>query len=314
MKVAILAALALLLPGISFTAAADHSYTIKVGSLIRSYIVHTPPASGTAAPMATVILLHPYLATGAGFVGYSGLPTVADARGFAVVAPNTVGGILGTWNSGGEGPQNIDDVAFLRAMIGALVAQGISDPTRVYLAGMSDGGFMAYRGGCELSDLVAAIGVVAATETQLNYKDTPPQPVYSCNLSHPVPVLHIHGLADNCVPFDGGGGSGLNSVQRQSVPETIANWQARDNCAAGTTTTTGPGGLLCGQNACASGSAVQLCTIAGAGHIWPGASYFPAVVNARCGGTGSSAIDAASAIWSFVSQYSLVNSALSANP
>ena len=312
MKIASLVALALLLLSVSQAATADQRHTIRVDNRSRSYIVHTPPSTSTVLP--TVILLHPYTTSGADFLSYSGLSAVADAQGFAVVAPNTAGGILGTWNSGGEGPQNVDDVAFLRAMIGALVTQGISDPTRIYLAGMSDGGFMAYRGGCALSDLVAAIAVVAATETQLDYSDTPPQPVYACDITHPVPVLHIHGLADTCVRFDGGVGTGLDAVQRQSVPDSIANWQARDACAAAVTTTTGPGGLLCSQSACASGAAVQLCTIAGAGHIWPGASYFPLGVNAVCGGSGSSAIDASSAIWAFVSQYSLVNGVLNASP
>ena len=312
MRIASLSALALLLLSLSQIAVADQRHTIRVDKRTRSYTVHTPPNTSTALP--TVVLLHPYSAAGAGFLRYTDLSSVADAQGFAVVAPDTAAGILGTWNSGGEGPQNIDDVAFLRAMIGALVTQGTSDPARIYLAGMSDGGFMAYRGGCELSDLVAAIAVVAATETQLDYSDTPPQSTYSCDITHPVPVLHIHGLADTCVRFDGGVGTGLDQVQRQSVPDTIANWQSRDACAAGTTVTSGPGGLLCIASACASGSAVQLCTIAGAGHVWPGASYYPLGVNAACGGSGSSAIDASSAIWTFVSQYSLVNGVLNASP
>jgi len=312
MKIVTTVAITLLLLCVSPWCAADRLYTIEVDGHSRSYIVHTPPNSSGALP--TVVLLRPYIAGGSGFPGYTGLDALADAKGFAVAAPNTAFGSWGVWNSGGEGPQNIDDVGFLRAMIGALAAQGISDPTRIYLAGMSDGGFMAYRGGCELSDLVAAIAVVAATETQLDYSDTPPQSTYSCDITHPVPVLHIHGLADTCVRFDGGVGTGLDPVQRQSVPDTIANWQSRDACAAGTTVTSGPGGLLCSASACAGGSAVQLCTIAGAGHIWPGASYFPLGVNAVCGGSGSSAIDASSAIWAFVSQYSLVNGVLNASP
>ena len=313
MKIEIAALLSLVLLLCAFQArAADRRYSIKVDGHSRSYLVHTPPQASTALP--TVVLLHPYLSGSSGFLDYSGLSAAADTQGFAVVAPDTAAPIFGSWNSGGEGPQNIDDVAFLRAMIGALATQGISDPTRIDLAGMSDGGFMAYRGACELSDLVAAIAVVAATETQLDYSLSPPAPVYACNPVHPVPVLHIHGLADSCVRFDGGIGTGLLRKQRQSVPDTIANWQARDSCAAAVTTSSGPGGLLCAENACASGAAVRLCTVADAGHVWPGAGYFPLVVNAQCGGGGTSAIDASSAIWSFVSRYSLVGGVLQVDP
>ncbi len=262
-----------------------------------------------------MVLLHPGTVTAYDFLQYSGMVSLADSEGFAVVAPNTANGDKTAWNSGGEGPQDTDDVGFIGALIDSLVAQGTSDPQRIYVAGMSDGGFMTYRVACELSGQVAAIAAVAATETQTDYAATSPYPVYGCNIAHPVPVLHIHGLADTCVRYDGGVGTGINQVYRQSVPDTIGNWQARDNCAAGTTTTTGAGGLLCGENACASGAAVRICTIAaGAGHVRPGASYFPPRVNQHCGGSGSSAIDSAGAIWSFVSQYSLVNGVLNTSP
>jgi len=305
-------ALALLLLCASPLSLADQLYTIHSGGKYRTYLVHTPPDAGT--PLPTVVLLHPYSSNASGFLGYSGFSTLADAQGFVVAAPNTAFGAWGQWNVGGEGPQNIDDIGLLRDMIAALVAQGISDPGRVYAAGMSDGGFLVYRAGCELSDQLAAIAVVASTETQLDYSVTPPQPVYPCAISHPVPVLHIHGLADTCVRFDGGTGSGLFQVPRQSVPDTIANWQARNACAAAVTTTQGPDGLRCSENACASGAAVRLCTIPDAGHIWPGAAYFPDNINAQCGGSGSDAIDAISAIWSFVAPYRLVNGVLGSSP
>ena len=312
MKAASIAALAVLLFCASLPCLADHLYTIQSGGKSRTYLVHTPPnASG---PLPTVLLLHPYSSTASGFLGYSGLSPVADAQGFVIAAPNTAFGAFGEWNSGGEGPQNIDDVGFLRDTIDALVTQGISDPTRIYAAGMSDGGFLVYRAGCELSDHLAAIAVVASTETQLDYASTPPQQTYPCAITHPVPVLHIHGLADSCVRFDGGVGSGLLRVQRQSVPDTIAHWQARDACAAASTVTPGPDGSQCSENACASGAAVRLCTIPAAGHIWPGAAYFPLSVNAQCGGAGSAAIDAPSAIWSFVAPYRLVNGVLGSSP
>lgn len=312
MKTATLAALALLLLCAAPSSVADHLYRIESGGKSRSYLVHTPPNS--SAPLPTIVLLHPYDASAAGFLGYSGLSAVADAEGFAIAAPNTAFGSLGNWNSGGEGPQTIDDVGFLGDMIDALTTQGISDPARVYAAGMSEGGFLVYRAGCQLSGKLAAIAVVASTETQEDYSTTPPQQVYPCVITHPVPVLHIHGLADTCVLYEGGIGSGLLQRQRQSVPTTIAHWRKRDACAAHITTTQGEGGLVCEQNACASGAAVRLCTIADAGHIWPGAAYFPRSVNNKCGGEGSDAIDAANAIWSFVSQYQLVGGALQPAP
>jgi polyhydroxybutyrate depolymerase len=65
---------------------------------------------------------------------------------------------------------------------------------RVFATGLSAGGFMATRLGCQRADVVSAIAPVAGTLAS----------GYPCAPSQPVSVLEVHGNADPVVPFNGG--------------------------------------------------------------------------------------------------------------
>ena len=56
---------------------------------------------------------------------------------------------------------NVDDVAFIRALLDDLMRAYQVDAKRVYATGMSNGAIMAYRLASELSDRIAAIAPVA---------------------------------------------------------------------------------------------------------------------------------------------------------
>ena len=77
----------------------------------------------------------------------------------------------------------VDDVAFITAMVERLKRALPIDDRRVYAAGMSNGGVLAYALACRTS-LFAAIGVVAGTQ------------VGRCEDPRPTSVIHVHGLAD----------------------------------------------------------------------------------------------------------------------
>ena len=59
-------------------------------------------------------------------------------------------------------PEPADDVAFLNQMLDALALKYSVDTRRIYATGLEDGGFMALRVGCSMSDRVAAIAAVGA--------------------------------------------------------------------------------------------------------------------------------------------------------
>ena len=79
-----------------------------------------------------------------------------------------------TWNDGTKNnpSSEIDDVEFIESVIDDLITRGISNPNNIYITGSSNGGNMAYRLGCEISEKISAIISVAASLPK-NYKCSP---------------------------------------------------------------------------------------------------------------------------------------------
>ncbi len=69
------------------------------------------------------------------------------------------------------------------------------DPNRIFATGMSNGGMMAFRLACEMSDVFKAIASVAGTDNTV-----------VCKPSKPLSVVHIHARDDDHVLFVGGAG------------------------------------------------------------------------------------------------------------
>ena len=89
-----------------------------------------------------------------------------------------------------------DDVAFLKTLVADLVRRGISDPKRFYLAGLSNGSFMALRMICSNADLFAAVGLLLNGMPEVVGAD--------CRPPKPIAVMMINGTADQIVPYGGG--------------------------------------------------------------------------------------------------------------
>jgi polyhydroxybutyrate depolymerase len=111
-------------------------------------------------------------------------------------------------------------------------------------------------------------------------------------------VCHIHGLADQNVPFGGGVGRGRAQDSRPSVESVVANWATVDGC--GPASERVDGGVHSSTSVGPHGRAVTLLTIDGAGHQWPGSQPPPArVVRALGIDPPSTALDATSVLWQF---------------
>src|SRR5690348_16081523 len=80
----------------------DHSRTLMVGGLKRSYLVHVPKGCDPKKPAPVVLALHGAAMNGSMMVWFSGLNKKADKAGFIVVYPSGTGtGPFLTWNAGG---------------------------------------------------------------------------------------------------------------------------------------------------------------------------------------------------------------------
>jgi polyhydroxybutyrate depolymerase len=141
------------------------SHSIRVGGLQRSYLVHVPKGHSQTTPMPVVLALHGATMNAAMMAWFSGLNPKADEAGFLVVYPNGTGTRESfTWNGGsccGYAMQNnVDDVAFISALLDDLMRTHPVDARQIYVTGMSNGAIMAYRLALELSERIAAIAPV----------------------------------------------------------------------------------------------------------------------------------------------------------
>jgi polyhydroxybutyrate depolymerase len=275
-------------------AGAVSSGSLSSGGLERTYRVYLPSSYDGTTPVPLVLVFHGTGGSGEQVARQTGFDAAAEREGFIAVYPDgtTPGRVeVPTWNAGHCcGPamtEGIDDVAFVAALLDQLEVDYAIDPARIYATGFSNGAMLTHVLGCELADRLAAIAPISGTA----FMD-------GCVLTQPLPVLHIHGTADDIVPYEGG------FVARTPKPRTdpaladvVAFWQTANDCPAATSTRDG---VVTTELAaeCADGTAVELITIAGGGHAWPGGRQARPAADLP-----SEALDATATIWAFFESY-----------
>ncbi len=266
--------------------------SVDVAGTSRSFRVYVPTSYRAQEPAALVFMFHGGFGSGEQFQSSANMDAVAEREGFVTVYPDG-SGVVRTWNAGDccghAQDEDVDDVAFVRALIAHLEASLCVDPKRIYASGMSNGAMLSHRLACELADRIAAIAPVAGTMMIAN-----------CAPTRPVPVLQIHGTADANVPWDGGEGCGVAGVSFTSVPDTMDAWAGYNECSGPASDWLQEGDGSCtAQGSCAAGADVVLCAVDGGGHDYPGAE--PRADQVVCDGDGgeSQSFSAAEVTWRF---------------
>ena len=283
--------------------------SIIFAGLERTYHIHIPiPASyDKANPIPLLIVLHGGGGTGEGMVKLTqeGFNRLSYKEGFIVVYPD---GIEKHWNDGRENMsyrayrEKIDDVGFISALIDHLAKEYNIDIKRVYVTGISNGAIMSFRLGCELSEKIAAIALVAGSM---------PENMHSqCSPSTSLSVLIISNTSDPLVPWGGGEiRLGLRRFGKVlSVPETVKFWSTHNQCSSPPNIFWEPdrdpkdGTRVRKElyNQCREGTQVVLYVIEGGGHTWPGGhQYLPEWII----GKTSRDMDANEVIWDFFKRH-----------
>lgn len=296
-------------PKASFAQSARGS-SIQVGGLERTYREYIPALYSPAKPMPLVLLLHGGGGTSEGMekLTLGGFHRLSDREGFIVVYPD---GIEKHWNDGRgleayrAHRENIDDVGFISALIEHLIRTLNVDPNRIYAAGISNGGQFSQRLACELSNRIAAIGVVAI--------QLPEHLPSSCAPKRPVSVLMMPGTEDPLVPWEGGEigfRRGRKFGRVLSVPESLRFWAKQNQCPGSPVVNYEPDrdpkdGTRVRREAyvpCGEGTEVILYAVEGGGHTWPGGDQYLPV---RIIGRTSRDIDANEVIWGFLKRHTL---------
>jgi polyhydroxybutyrate depolymerase len=248
--------------------AGDSTHTLSFGGRTRSYLLYVPTSVDWSKAVPLVFVFHGGTGNAANAERMSGFDAVADRNGFLVAYPDGTGALsddkLLTWNGGDccgySQTHNVDDVGFVRAIVADLQAQANIDAKRIYATGMSNGAILSQRLGCEAADVFAAIAPVAGT---LNFSP--------CTPSQPVSVIEFHGTADQHIPYEGGyGPKSLVNVDFASVQKTIDFWTGFDGCSLQPLSDSHDDIQHQTWAGCRGATAVELYTIVGGGHAWPG--------------------------------------------
>jgi len=159
----------------------------------------------------------------------------------------------------------------------------------VYATGFSGGARMASQLACDASAVFAAAAPVSGLR-----RPTP------CPATRPVPVIAFHGTADPVDPYNGNG----QAYWTYSVPQAAQDWAEQDQCSAAPASSSGNGYTLSAYGSCAGGASVELYSVIGEGHEWPGGPALPGSLTSVLG-PQSNAVDANRLIWAFFTAHPL---------
>jgi polyhydroxybutyrate depolymerase len=240
-------------------------HTINVAGRTRSFLLHLPPAAATHR-VPLVLLFHGDGGSGNEIMQSSRMNDYADAHGFAVAYPNGTGPLRYTmlhWNAVtccGYGVDHaVNDIFFADSLVTLLIRSIPIDSTRVYAAGFSAGGMLALRLACERASVFRAVVDVAGV-----------MPDTSCAPARPVSVMFFQGRKDNSLRAE------FTTLLRRGRPfatsleAAMRFWARRDGCSSGTTHDSTSAYNLDRAASCPHPYDVQLYTINGHPHAWPG--------------------------------------------
>lgn len=256
----------------------------------RSLIVIAPQvASPELAPV--IVLLHFSNGNAELMANLTRAGRLAAEHGAWIVLPDATNR---RWGDDPATAPSGSDVEFLAKLIAHVTSAYPLDPKRVYMAGMSNGGFMTERFACERPELLAAAAVDAATLRKSLDR--------VCAPSRAVPIVHFAGTRDPYVPY-------TYPLAMLPAQDTYARWSAIHGCDPASRQDARPAPQVADGTSieisenwdCSSGGAVRLYTIVGGGHAWPGASP---VVPIPLGRTTQN-LDATEAMWDFMSLFTL---------
>jgi polyhydroxybutyrate depolymerase len=233
------------------TAVADARAALRQSTAPCPAATRTPPTRVTGAPLDTilrvpararrhraplVLALHFASGTGAQMEQATRYTPEAARSGFVVAYPSASANHF--WSIDG-------DLDKLTKTLDAVERVACIDPLRVYVSGISNGGFMATVLACRMAGRIAAAALFAPGVTGIG----------SCAPSRPVSVLEVHGTADPIVPY-------------ADIPGFVAGWARRDGCAGASRAQRQSASVtLFRWPGCRGGARVQHLRLTGGKHI-----------------------------------------------
>lgn len=247
---------------------------------------------GPSSTTPVVIVLHGGQGSAEAQRERSGFDGLAVSEGFTVVYAEGTEWAPGrhAWNTGflmRRQVGQVNDIAYLDAVIDLLIRDHGADPRKIFMTGSSNGAMMTLVYATQRAERLAAIAPVVGAMFSF---DTKP--------SRPLPIMLINGGQDNEVPSEGGFSrnplvSRNQAVPYKSLPETVQFWAAVNrSLTPPVITRTGP--VTTSVYRAVPNGAVTISVVDDVGgHGWPGTPV------RREGSNPIQSFDGAQRVWEF---------------
>ncbi len=252
----------------------------------REYVLYIPSSYNGTSAVPLMLVFHGFGGTASEFMngsmdGNSDMRPLAESDTFILVYPQgSCSDGSSHWNpcpTGGDNKSTADDVGFVESMISEISSEYNVNMERIYAAGYSNGGMMAYGLANYKSDLIAAVASVSGSMLDC------PGPT-----SHPMPIVHLHGTSDDVIPYNG-------SSDWSSAESTLDYWINFNNTTTNPTVSTyNSGGMTIEHYEYSQGDSsvsVEHYKYIGGEHVWFSSNFQ---------GQNTSEL-----VWNFVSRYDI---------
>ena len=259
----------------------NNAQSIVHDGVNREYVLYIPNSYDGTSSVSVLFNFHGFGDNASDYMNNADMRAVAESDTFILVYPQgSCSDGSSHWNpcpTGGDNKSTADDVGFVESMISEISSQYNVDMERIYAAGYSNGGMMAYGLANYKSDLIAAVASVSGA-------------MLDCigSTSHPMPVVHLHGTSDGVLPYNG-------SSDWSSAQSTLDHWINFNNTiTTPIASSDNSGGMTIEHYVYDQGDSsvsVEHYKFTGGDHVWFSATYQ---------GQNTSQL-----VWNFVSRYDI---------
>ena len=196
-----------------------HTITIE-GMQPRTYYLNVPAKYSAETSTPLLLALHSRTSTAKTIFTDSQILSWAESMNLIVAGLNgAVYEGASSWNAGlcceNATTYGENDLLFASTVIDFVTSKYSVDKSRIWAMGHSNGGMMAYRLACDLSEKITAIAVVTGALMDP-----------TCSPTKPVSILHIHGNLDPTILFHGGG-----KFENPSIFHSVQDMAYRNLCS-----------------------------------------------------------------------------------
>lgn len=217
----------------------------------RHYRIALPEGHDVATPVGAIVFAHGYRGSARGVMNNGNLRRMVSDMGLALIAVKSAGD---DWDIPGvpskPDSDGVAEMAYFDAVIADAASRFAIDTDRMMMSGFSAGGMVTWELACHRPALFAGFAPMAGTFWQ-----APPD---RCDA--PTNIVHIHGMKDRTVPFEG---RAIASTRQGNVFDVLDMYRAFGGYGGAVRADVDT--LDCTRDANAAGQILEFCTFDG-GH------------------------------------------------